>query len=54
VFTEGLRSAGGVLVATIYLVILTNKMTTNTEIVVVSAVLEAGLPECLRWLFSHL
>lgn len=40
-----IRSAGGVLATTIYLAILTNRMTTNTASMVVPAVLEAGLPE---------
>lgn len=40
-----IRSAGGVLATTIYLTILTNTMTSNTQQMVVPAVLNAGLPQ---------
>ena len=40
-----IRSAGGVLATTIYLAILLNVVASNTESMVVPAVLQAGLPE---------
>ena len=40
-----IQSAGGVLATTVYLVILTNRMTTNAEDMIVPALLKAGLPE---------
>ncbi|KIW76455.1 hypothetical protein Z517_11201 [Fonsecaea pedrosoi CBS 271.37] len=40
-----IRSAGGVLATTIYLVILTNRMNTNTKNMIIPTVVEAGLPD---------
>lgn len=40
-----IRSAGGVLATTIYLTILLNEVASNTESMVVPAVLQAGLPK---------
>ncbi|KAH0845932.1 siderophore iron transporter [Fonsecaea pedrosoi] len=40
-----IRSAGGVLATTIYLVILTNRMNTNTKNMIIPTLVEAGLPD---------
>ena len=40
-----IRSAGGVLATTIYLTIFTNRVTSNTDTIVIPALVKAGLPE---------